>query len=100
LTEGQNAYFGVFERDRLAAVAVTCDAIESDDVPEHVIAGNLFASVLGEKGGLARPEADRVERGERVAASIDRRPFLEAQPIRDERIELIHPSRFQPHRQA
>ena len=37
--ERQRADLGVLEGDRLAAVAVGADAVEADDVAQHVVAG-------------------------------------------------------------
>ena len=65
--EGDRADFGVLERDGFAAVPVGADAVQAEEVAEHVIAGDLLAPVLGEDGGLAGAEPDRIQGGEGLA---------------------------------
>ena len=88
--EGQHAYLRVFERNRVAPMAVAGDAVEPDDVTGHVVAGDLFAPILGKNGGFARSNANRVKRSERFSNAVERRPLFKPRPIRNDRVELIH----------
>src|SRR4030095_1418380 len=98
--KGEHADIAVLERHRLAAVALRADAVESDDVTQHVVAGHLLASLAGGNGGLERPDADRVERGEAITGAIKRFALAQPDPVADQRVDLSHVLGFEAHRQA
>jgi len=89
LLEWNDAGFSVLERDRVAGVALVGDAVEPDDVAEHVITGDLFPPVLGHHRRLAGADPHGVERRERLAGTIDRCAALETSPFRHHAVELL-----------
>jgi hypothetical protein len=98
--ERQRADLGILEGDRLAAVPVAADAVEPDDVTEHVVAGHLFAPVLGQDGRLERAQPDGEKRAERFAGPIERVALLELGPHPDQAVELAQLVRTEADRQA
>ncbi len=64
-----DADFGVLQRDGVARMRFSADAIEADQFTGHVKTGDLFASVLRHDGALQETEAHRVERFEAIAGA-------------------------------
>jgi hypothetical protein len=54
--ERQHAHLGVFERHRLALIAIGADAVDSDDLASHVVAGNLVVAIAVSEIVLQEPD--------------------------------------------
>ena len=98
--ERKDAQLGVLESDGLASVPIVTQPVQTEQVPGHVVAGNLLATVVGEDRSLERAQLDRIQRRENCTVMEEGVALLELGPVAEQRFEFVEIGIRQSHRQA
>jgi hypothetical protein len=90
----------VLQGDGVAGVMFRADAVEPEQFPRHLEAGNLIATILEQDVGLEEAAAHCVDGIETLAGAIKMIPPLDPTPGGDQIVEPLHLVYGQPYREA